>query len=160
MQVDPAHSRLGREGDELRLLGAELVLADAVLLGQHDDRTPLRRLVGQRRHLCGLGQLGFSDARHREERCCLAVADRDRPGLVEQQHVDVARGLDRPPRERQDVAAHEPVHTGDADRRKERSDRRGDECYQQRDQGRNRDLGVGEQREGPQRHDHEHEDQG
>jgi hypothetical protein len=53
----------------------------------------------------------------------LAVAERDGAGLVEQQRVDVARGLHRAAGHRQHVEAHQPVHAGDADRRKQRADR-------------------------------------
>ncbi len=56
------------------------------------------------------------DARHRHELGRLAVAERDRAGLVQQQHVDVAARLDRAAGQREHVAAHEPVHAGDADR--------------------------------------------
>ena len=93
-----------------------VVLADAVLLGQHDDRAPLGRLVGERGELRDLGQLGLRHAGHRDELGGQAVADRDRAGLVEQQHVDVAGGLDRAAGQREHVAAHEAVHAGDADR--------------------------------------------
>ena len=50
-------------GTKLRVLRQQLVLADAVLLGEHDDRAALGRLVGQRRVLRGLGELGLLDAR-------------------------------------------------------------------------------------------------
>ena len=44
----------------------QLAAADAVLLlGQHDDRPALGRLVGQRRELRGVGQLASLDARQR-----------------------------------------------------------------------------------------------
>ena len=69
----------------------------------------------------------------------LAVAERDRAGLVEQQDVDVAGGLDRAARQREDVAAHEAVHAGDADRAQQRADRRRDERDEQRDERRDRD---------------------
>src|SRR4051794_27562592 len=39
----------------------------------------------------------------------LPVAERDRPGLVEQQRVDIAGGLDRPTGHSQHIEAHEPV---------------------------------------------------
>ncbi len=47
----------------------------------------------------------------------LPVADGDRAGLVEQQHIDVARRLDRAARLGEDVEADETVHARDADRR-------------------------------------------
>ena len=140
-------------GTNARVVRRQLVLADAVLLGQHDDRAALGRLVGQRGELRGLGQLGLGDARHRHELGRLAVAERDRAGLVEQQHVDVARGLDGAAGEREHVAAHEAVHAGDADRAQQRADRRRDQRHEQRDQRRDRDVGVGEVRERPQRDD-------
>ena len=86
-------------------------------LREHHDRAALGRLVGERGELRDLGELGLGHARHRHELGGEAVADRDRAGLVEQQHVDVAGGLDRAPGEREHVAAHEPVHAGDPDRR-------------------------------------------
>ena len=116
VEVDAAHARLRGERHEARLVGGELALADAVLLGQHDDRAALGRLVGQRGELRGLGELGLADPRHRDEGRGLAVAERDRARLVEQQHVDVAGGLDRAAGQREHVAAHEPVHARDADR--------------------------------------------
>ena len=79
------------------------------------------------------------DARHRHERGRLAVAERDRAGLVEQQHVDVAGRLDRAAGQREHVAAHEAVHAGDADRAQQRADRRRDQRDEQRDQHRDRD---------------------
>ena len=159
VEVDAAHARLRRERDEVRVLGLELVLADAVLLGEHDDRAALRRLVGQRGVLRRLGELGLLDARHRDEGGRLPVAERDRAGLVEQQHVDVAGRLDRATRQREHVAAHEPVHAGDADRAQQRADRGRDQRDEQRDQDRDRDVRVRELRERAQRDDdgQEHE---
>ena len=63
-------------------------------LGEHDDRASLRRLVGERGELRPFGEIARKHVRRREELGGLAVAERDRPGLVEKQHVDVARGLD------------------------------------------------------------------
>ena len=60
------------------------------------------------------------DARDRMERRGLPVAERDRAGLVEQQHVAVAGGLDRAARRRDDVGAHHPAHA-----RRRRSPRAG-----------------------------------
>ena len=58
VQVDAAHPRRRREGDEGRLVLAELAAAQAVpLLGEHDDRAALGRLVGERGELRGLGEL-------------------------------------------------------------------------------------------------------
>ena len=75
--------------------------ADPVfLLGQHDDRAALRGFVGQRGELRRVGELLLGDAADRTERRRLAVAERDGAGLVEQQGIDVAGGLDRRPESR------------------------------------------------------------
>ena len=114
---------------------AQLAAADAVLLlGEDDDRAPLGRLVGQGGHLGELGQLALGDAGRGQELRRLAVAEGDRPGLVEEEDVDVARGLDRPPRHREDVVTEDPVHAGDADRREEAADRRRDEADEEGDE--------------------------
>ena len=122
-------------GDEL---GADqLALAQAVaVLGQHDDRAALGRLVGEARELRGVGELLLGHAVDREERVGLPVAEGDGAGLVEQQRGAVARGLDRAAAHRQHVAAHEPVHARDADRGEQAADRRRDEAHEQRDQDR------------------------
>jgi hypothetical protein len=54
------------------------------------------------------------------------------PGLVEQQHVDVARRLDGAARGGDDVRLDHPVHAGDADRREQAADRRRDQADEQR----------------------------
>jgi hypothetical protein len=68
------------------------------------------------------------------ERYRLAIAERDRAGLVEQQRVDVARGFDRAAGHREHVALDHAVHAGDADRREQAADRRRDQADEQRDQ--------------------------
>ena len=152
VQVHAAHARLGAEGDEGGA-GVEVALADPVLLGEHDDRAALGRLVRERGHLRGLHQLVLGNPRHRHELGGLPVAERERAGLVEQQHVDVAGGLDRAPGQGEHVAAHEPVHAGDADRRQQRADRRRDQRDEQGDQRGDRCVRVRELGERPQRHD-------
>ena len=73
-------------------------------------------------------------AAHRKELRRLAVAERDRAGLVEQQRVDVACRLDRAAGHGEHVEAHEPVHAGDADGREQGADGRRDQGHEQRDQ--------------------------
>ena len=90
-------------------------------------------------------------ARRRHERHRLPVAQRDRAGLVEQQHVDVAGSLDRPARHRQHVRLDHPIHAGDADRRQQPADGRRDEADQERDQHRHRDRRPAARRRGPRR---------
>src|SRR4029077_6802293 len=83
--LDTAHARLGAERNEAGLHVGELAAADAVLLlGQHDDRAPLRRLVGTRCQLGGVRQCLLGHAAQRLELVRLTIAERDRPGLVEQ----------------------------------------------------------------------------
>ena len=57
-----------------------------------------------------------------QERGRLPVAERDRAGLVEQQHVDVARGLDRAAGHGDHVLRDHAAHAGDADRRQQAAD--------------------------------------
>ena len=69
---------------------ASVALAEAEpLLREHDDRAALGRLVGEARELRRVGQLAprVTPGRGIELRR-LAVAERDRAGLVEQQRVD------------------------------------------------------------------------
>ena len=53
---------------------------------------------------------------------------------LEEQRVHVAGGFDRPPRHRQHVVLHQPVHAGDADRRQQAADRRRNQADEQRHQ--------------------------
>ena len=56
-EVDAAHSRVGREGNERRFVFRNVPAAKAVfLLGEDHDRAALRRLVGQAGQLRGIGQ--------------------------------------------------------------------------------------------------------
>ena len=124
---------------KLALQFREFAAADAVfLLGQHDDGAALRRLVGERGELRGVRQFLLGHAAQRLELGRLAVAERDGAGLVEQQRIDVARGLDRAARHGQHVEAHQAVHAGDADGREQRADRGRDQRHEQRHQDHHR----------------------
>ncbi len=81
----------------------------------------------------------LGDAGRGDEGSRLAVAQRDRAGLVEQQDVHVARGLDGPPGHGDDVLLDHPVHARDADGGEERADRGRDQAHEQRHQHRDRD---------------------
>ena len=142
VQVDAAHPGRGAEGDELVLAEGALAQAE-LLLREHDDRAAFRRLVRERSELRDLRQLALVDARRGDELRRLPVAERDRAGLVEQQHVDVARRLDRAARHGEHVPLHEPVHPGDADRGEEGADRRRDQRHEERDQDGLRELRAG-----------------
>ena len=132
VEIDAAHPGLRGEGDELRAELLDRALAQSVLLlGEDHDAAPFRSLVGQRRELSRVGQLALLDPGRRHEPGRLAVAERDRPGLVEQQHVDVAGRLHRLARGRDDVGADHAVHAGDADRGEQAADGGGNEADQE-----------------------------
>src|SRR5262249_57308766 len=102
--VDAAHRGLRGEGDEVRPERVHVALAEAVLLlREHDDAAPLRSLVGERRELRGVGEPFHRSAVTGEKGRRLAIAERDRPGLVEQEDVHVARRLDGAARDGDDV---------------------------------------------------------
>src|ERR1700704_4086563 len=93
--VDAAHARVRREVHERATEGRQVALAQPeALLGQHHDAATLGRFIGERGELRGVGEFLFTDTGRRDEGRRLAVAERYRPGLVEQQHIDVAGGLD------------------------------------------------------------------
>ena len=118
----------------------DVALAQAeLLLGEHDDAAAFRRLVGKRGELRRVGELALADAGAAEERRRLAVAERDRSGLVEQQHVDVAGGFHGAAGGRDDVGAQHAADAGQADRREQPADGRRDQAHQQRDQHRDGD---------------------
>ena len=157
VEVDAAHPGLGREGHQRA--DADRALTDPVaLLGEHDDRAPLGGLVGEARELRRFGQLALVDPGEREELGRLAVAERDRPGLVEQERRAVAGRLDRAPAEREHVAPHEPVHAGDADRREQAADGGRDQADEERNEHDHVLLGARVDRERLQRDDGEQED--
>ena len=159
VEVDAGQPRLRRERDEVRTHRRHLAAADVVLLlRQHDDRAAFRRLVRQRGELRRIGQFLRGHAGKRQELGGLAIAQRDRAGLVEQQRIDVARRLHRAAGHRQHVEAHQAVHAGDADRRQQRADRGGDQRDEQRDQDHHRDRAAGVAGEARDGGDREHED--
>ena len=141
--LNAAHARLCAEGDELEAARDLLPLAEAeALLGEHDDGAALGGLVGQGGELGRVGQVALGDPVRRDELRRLAVAERDGAGLVQEEGVHVARGLDRAPAHREHVALHEAVHAGDADRRQEGPDRGGDERHEEGDEDRQRHLAA------------------
>ena len=143
-EIDPAHARSRGERDEG---GAELVNVPPAqvvqLLGEHDDAPPLRRLIGERGKLGRIRQFFGRHSDGRDELGGLAVAERDGAGLVEQEHVDIARRFHRPAGHRHDVGLAQPVHAGNADGRKQCADRGRRQAHQQGDQRRDRhDLAL------------------
>ena len=126
-------------GHERRAERVHVALAQAeLLLRQHHDAAAFRRLVRERGELGGVGEVALGDAGRRDEGRRLAVAERDRAGLVEQQHVHVAGGLDRAAGRRDHVRLDHAVHAGDADRGEQAADRRRDQADEERDEHRDR----------------------
>ncbi len=141
------------------MLGRQFPSAEVVLLfREHDDRSTFGCLVRQRGHLRRVGQRRLADAWQRNELCGLTVAERDRPRLVEQQRMDVARGFDRSTRHRQHVVLHQTVHAGDTDRRQQAADGRRDEAHEQRHQHEHRLRRSRVDRKRLQRHHGDQED--
>ncbi len=95
---------------------------------------PFGRLVGQRGQQRDARQPLLRHAGRREKGAGLAVAVRDGAGLVEQQHVDVARGFHRAARGGDHVGLHHAAHAGHADGREQAADGGRDQAHQQRDQ--------------------------
>ncbi len=156
-EAEAGKPRLRGEGDRLRIGGQRL--RQAVLLAREgDDRSALRRLVGKAGEQRRLGQRAFLDAGERHEGARLPVADRDRAGLVEQQHVAIARRLHRAARFGEHVEAHQPVHPRDADRGEQGGDRGGDQGDEQRRQDRHRHAAAGIMCEARDRADRDQED--
>ena len=118
--VDAAHAGLRGERHECRLTVGQLAFAQVeASLGQHGDAAPFGGFVGERGELRRIGQLLLGHARCRQEGGRLAIAEGDGPGLVEQQHVDVAGRLDGATRGRDHVGRHHAAHAGHADRRQQ-----------------------------------------
>ncbi len=82
-----------------------------------------------------VGQLLLAVAAHGKEVRGHPVAQRDRPRLVEEEHLHVAGRLDGPAAHGEDVALDQSVHPGDTDRGEQGANRRRDETDQQRHQG-------------------------
>ena len=118
----------------------DVAAAEAVFFfGQHDDAAAFGRFVGQRGELRGVGQFGNAHAVGGNELDRLAIAQRDRAGLVEQQHVDVAGRFDGAAGHGDHVGLNHAVHAGDADGREQAADRRRNQADEQRDEHGDRD---------------------
>ena len=103
-------------------------------LGVHDDGATLRGLVGEAGQLRGVGELFGRDTGERHEGHRFTVAVGDGAGLVQQQHVDIAGGLDGPAGKGDNVLLEEAVHAGDADGRQKSGNGRWCQTDEQRHQ--------------------------
>ncbi len=165
-QVHPAHTGLGREGDEAsgRIGGG--LMGRALLSRQGHDAAAFGCLVGQRGQARGVGQFSYAHAGRWQERAGLTVAEGDGAGLVQQQHVDIARRFDGAARSGHDIGQQHAPHAGHADGRQQTADGGRDEADQQCDQHRESDRNtrvIGVHRvdgKRQQRHRHQQEHQG
>ena len=115
--------------------------ADAFGGAQFDHRFAFGRLVGHRSEHAAADEFLPVAASGRMECRGLAVADRDGSGLVQQQRVDVAGGLDGFARLGDDVGAQRTVHAGDADGRQQAADGGRNQADEQRDECSDGDVG-------------------
>jgi hypothetical protein len=115
-------------------------LADAVLLlGQHDDRAALGRLVGERGELRRVGELASVTPGAGMNSVAMRLPSVIVPVLSSSSTSTSPAASTARPAHREHVALHQPVHAGDADRRQQAADRRRDQADEQRDQHRDRD---------------------
>ena len=61
-------------------------------------------------------QITSLDAGRRMKANCHAIAERDRPGFIEQQDIDIASGFHGAPTHCKHIALKDPVHSRDANR--------------------------------------------
>ncbi len=116
------------------------------LLGKNNNAAAFRRFVSQRRQLRGIGQFFFGGLADRYKSRGLTVAQGNRAGFVQQQHIDIARRFNGPARGGDDVFLHHPADTGNADSGQQTADSRRNQADQQRHQhgDRNRRTGFGD----------------
>ena len=82
------------------------------------------------------------------------------PGLVQQQHVDIASGLDGAPAHREHILLHETVNARDADGAEQSANRRRDQANEQGDENGDREINATKDAERLQRDEHDQEDDG
>src|ERR1019366_4846 len=141
--IQAAHARLCGKWDELGLVLGDFTSAEAVLFfRKHHNTAALGRFIGQTRQLRGVGEIRLVDAIGGGEFNRLAVAERDRAGLVEQERVDIAGRLDGFAAHREHIVLHHPVHARNADGRKQSADGGRDQADQQGDENDDRWNGA------------------
>src|SRR5438309_1070989 len=132
----------------------------SVLLRDLDDRAAFRRLVVDGGEVGRLAHLLLRVSFQRDEFLDGPLALRDRPGLVEDQDVDVPRRLDRLPRLGHDVRLADAGDPRDPDRGQEPSDRRRHQGDEEGDQDREVDEQPEVVREEQERAAYDEEDRG
>jgi len=88
-----------------------------LLLREDDHAATFGRFIGQRGQLRRVGELRLRDPGGRQEGRRLPVTERDGSGLVEQQHIHVARRFHSPSRHGQHVGLQHAIHARDTDGR-------------------------------------------
>jgi hypothetical protein len=132
VQVHAAHAGVGGEVDEMGAQFLDVAAAQVeLLLGQHDDAAALRGFVGQGSELGRVGQIRLPHPVGGQEAVGLAVAQGDGAGLVQQQHVHVARRFHGAAGGGDDVLGHHAAHAGHADGGEQAADGGGDQADQQ-----------------------------
>ncbi len=123
IDIDAAHPRLRGKGDKGGVQRLQIAFAQVeALLRQHHDAASLRGFVCQRGELGGVGEGSLFHTARRQESGGLAVAERNGPGFIQQQDIDIACGLHRAAAGGDHVGAQHTAHSGDADRRQQTAD--------------------------------------
>ena len=82
----------------------------------------------------GCSQVIRLDAGRGMKRHRHAIAERDRPGFVEEQDIDIAGCFDGAPAHRQHIALKNAIHSGDANRAEQSADGCRNQTNEQRNQ--------------------------
>jgi hypothetical protein len=139
IEIHTAHSSLRAEWNKGRTQFLNIPFPQPVLFFCQDyDAASFRCLIGEGGKLRGICQFLGLNSLGRKKRRRLAIAERDRTGLVEKQHVHVTCGFDRAARHGNDVRLYHPVHPRDANGREQPADGRWNETDQERDEDRHR----------------------
>ena len=162
VEIHARHPRLRGKGNEHRFVRRpDLASAQVVLFfRQHNNRPAFGRFVGERRELRGIGHLGRGNPRSGDELRCLAVAERDRSRLIEQQRVHVSGRFHGASRHCQHVVLHQAIHAGDADRGQQAANGGRNQADQQRDEHEYRLRRARVNREGLQRNHRQQKNDG
>src|SRR5438552_2647493 len=123
VEVHARHAGLGRKGNEDRIAMAKLATSQSIfILCEYHNGAPLGRLVCKRCKLRRIRQLGLSHIWAGIEHRCFAIAQRDRTGFVQEQHVDVSGCFHSAPRHGYDVSLDHAIHACDSDGRQKAAD--------------------------------------
>ncbi len=160
-QIHSAHAGLRSEWHKLSMNAAEVAPAEVVLFFcQHDNRTTLGGFIREGRKLRRIGQPLGAHVRCRAEFRCLAIAECDGAGFVEEQGVHIAGSLNGATAHGQHVVLNEAVHACNTDGREQSANGCRNQADKQRHQHKHRLRCFGIHRERLQRHYCEQKDDG